>query len=306
MRLISNDLTTFREQICRHLFKVDFKIASEAPFSASIETLAGAPEGMCIRCRHSPGAMFRDRELVKDGVDSVSLIFVERGVGRFEQLGRELNVRQGGAALVRNYEPAAVGSHRPVSCVAVTLLSDKLRSADISTPDQLFARPWAETPALKLLRSYIGCLSNIEASPEIAEAAGRHMVELVRIAAAEAETQPAHEELWQVRLAVALQTIARRFRDPDFDEQAAAAEQGISTRHLQKIFERACTRFTDCLNEARLEAAHRDILDPRYSEATILRIAMDVGYCDVSYFNRLFVRRYGETPSQIRKRSRRD
>ena len=302
MHLTSNNLGTFREQICRHLLNLDFKSGSQEAFTGFVETFGGAPQGMCMRLRHSPGALFRDRELVKDGVDSLSLIFLDSG-GYVEQNGREAEIRRGGATLLRNNEPGASGSRRFLSCVAVILPPDALRSVDGGALDRLNARPWAPTPALKLLRDYAVCLSKIEASPEVTTAAGRHLCELARLAASESEAQPESEELWQVRHSLALQTIARRYRDPWLDENAVAAEQGVSTRYLQKIFERDGVKFVDRLNEARLAAAHRDLTDEKLKGVTILRLAMDAGYRDVSHFNRLFLRRFGKTPSEARKSS---
>jgi AraC-like DNA-binding protein len=44
--------------------------------------------------------------------------------------------------------------------------------------------------------------------------------------------------------------------------------------------------------------------DPLFAESTISAIAYKAGFGDVSHFNRAFRRRYGETPSDVRARSR--
>jgi AraC-like DNA-binding protein len=41
--------------------------------------------------------------------------------------------------------------------------------------------------------------------------------------------------------------------------------------------------------------------DPRHAVRTISSIAYDVGFGDVSYFNRVFRKLYGATPSDIRE-----
>jgi AraC-like DNA-binding protein len=41
--------------------------------------------------------------------------------------------------------------------------------------------------------------------------------------------------------------------------------------------------------------------DPRLADRTIGSIAFDVGFGDLSYFNRSFRRRYGATPGEIRQ-----
>jgi len=301
MRLVSKDVSTFREQICRHLFKLDFKPDSSTEFSAAVEPFLGAPEGMCLRLTHTPGTIFRDRELAKDGVDSLTLIIFERAGGHVEHIGYEADIPHGGVTLLHNCEPAALSSTRPRSTIGVVLPRDVF-DHDSGAPDKLFARSWARTPALKLLRSYVSCLSGIESTPEIAAAAGRHICELARLAANETKMQPEAQDLWEIRLAVALQTIDRHCADPDLNETAVAAEQAISTRYLQKIFSRGGVKFTDRLNEARLATVHRKLLEEKSSETTILRLAMEAGYRDISCFNRQFLRRYGEPPSKIRER----
>jgi AraC-like DNA-binding protein len=42
------------------------------------------------------------------------------------------------------------------------------------------------------------------------------------------------------------------------------------------------------------------LTDPRRGGDKITTIALDAGFSDVSYFNRAFRRRYGETPSDVR------
>ncbi|BBB97383.1 AraC-like DNA-binding protein [Bradyrhizobium elkanii] len=55
----------------------------------------------------------------------------------------------------------------------------------------------------------------------------------------------------------------------------------------------------------RLARAHHLLNDPRHSGSTIGTIAFEVGFGDLSYFNRTFRRHYGVTPSDIRAVPRR-
>jgi len=50
----------------------------------------------------------------------------------------------------------------------------------------------------------------------------------------------------------------------------------------------------------RLARAHRLLTDPRRTERTLTAIAFEVGFSDLSYFNRAFRRRFGATPSDAR------
>ena len=60
------------------------------------------------------------------------------------------------------------------------------------------------------------------------------------------------------------------------------------------------TSFIDYLNEYRLTMASRLLIS---SASSILDIAAEVGFDNLSYFNRVFKQKYSMTPRQFRKES---
>jgi AraC-like DNA-binding protein len=97
--------------------------------------------------------------------------------------------------------------------------------------------------------------------------------------------------------------VARRFSDPNFDLDSAAAASGLSRRYVQKLLEGTGKSFTEHLAGRRLERASAMLTDPRHLHLAIIDIAFAVGFGDVSHFNRMFRRRFGETPSGARAAS---
>lgn len=78
-----------------------------------------------------------------------------------------------------------------------------------------------------------------------------------------------------------------------------ANEAGFSSSHFMKYFKNTMgTSFIEYLNEYRLTMASRLLLS---SDASILDIANEVGFDNLSYFNRLFKKRFLTTPSNYRK-----
>lgn len=74
---------------------------------------------------------------------------------------------------------------------------------------------------------------------------------------------------------------------------------GFSESHFMKFFKHTMgTSFTAYLNSYRLTIAARLLLQ---SDATILSVATDVGFDNLSYFNRAFKKQYGKTPSAYRR-----
>ena len=79
-----------------------------------------------------------------------------------------------------------------------------------------------------------------------------------------------------------------------------ADEIGISQSHFMKYFKNTMgTSFIDYLNEYRLTMASRLLVS---SESSILAISEEVGYDNLSYFNRTFKKRFAMTPRDYRKK----
>jgi AraC-like DNA-binding protein len=79
-----------------------------------------------------------------------------------------------------------------------------------------------------------------------------------------------------------------------------AHELGVTPRYLQRLFEADGKTFSSFLTEQRLKRAHRMLREPDFAERPVSSIAYDVGFGDLSYFNRCFRRAYGATPSNVR------
>jgi AraC-like DNA-binding protein len=66
------------------------------------------------------------------------------------------------------------------------------------------------------------------------------------------------------------------------------------------LFESDGTTFTEFVREERLARAHRMLLSRRFDNKRIGEIAYEVGFNDLSYFHRIFRRRFGQSPGEAR------
>jgi AraC-like DNA-binding protein len=79
-----------------------------------------------------------------------------------------------------------------------------------------------------------------------------------------------------------------------------AKRQQVSDSYIRKLFAGEGTSFSEYVLTRRLVRAHRMLTDRRWAAVGIASIAYEAGFGDLSYFNRVFKRRYGATPSDVR------
>lgn len=81
-----------------------------------------------------------------------------------------------------------------------------------------------------------------------------------------------------------------------------AAAVGFSESHFMRYFKETMgTSFVEYLRDYRLTIASRLLAS---SDSSILNIAAETGFENLSYFNRVFKEKYKMTPRQFRKESR--
>ena len=79
---------------------------------------------------------------------------------------------------------------------------------------------------------------------------------------------------------------------------------GLAPRYIQRLFEAEGSTFSSFVLEQKLARAHRMLTDVRYATSTISAIAFAAGFGDLSYFHRVYRRRYGATPAETRNDAR--
>lgn len=79
-----------------------------------------------------------------------------------------------------------------------------------------------------------------------------------------------------------------------------AAKQGISSSYVRKLFTAEGAKFATFVLDIRIEKVLQMLTDPDSRDHPISAIALKCGFNDISYFNRVFRKRYGCTPSDLR------
>lgn len=174
--------------------------------------------------------------------------------------------------------------------------------------DSVLMRPIpAGREALWLLKSYLRVLQDhgTQWSVEMERAIATHIYDLVALAVGTTRDIAEQVKMRGVR-AARLEGIKRivlkHLGSRNLSVTQVAAAQRVTPRYVQMLFESEGTTFSAFVLGERLAFAHRMLSDPRYSGRPIGTIALDAGFGDLSYFNRVFRRTYGGTPTDVRNR----
>jgi acetamidase/formamidase/AraC-like DNA-binding protein len=99
------------------------------------------------------------------------------------------------------------------------------------------------------------------------------------------------------RVAAAIDT---RLAEPDLSLADIAAQEGMSVRYLQRLFERRHESFSDYLRQQRLERSRADLLDPNHAQESVAQIALRWGFRNPAHFSRSFSAEFGLSPRALR------
>ena len=86
----------------------------------------------------------------------------------------------------------------------------------------------------------------------------------------------------------------------DLSGERIAAANGVSVRHVNRLFAGEGTSLMHYVWERRLIRCRRDLTDPTMAHRTIGKIALAAGFNDLSHFSRAYRARYGTTPREER------
>jgi AraC-like DNA-binding protein len=297
-----HSIQEWRAGFGRKMFNLDFKPGSDAPFRASFNPFL---EGMrIVKADFSAGLTVRSKELARDGDADYGLVIAMSRHLHATQRGREVVLQPGEATVLRVSDPGDVGAHEPFGFMTFMMPFADLEARAHGAGKLVAHRIHRRSEGLDLLRSYVR--SAERNWPRISEARRavirQHFTDLAALAIMP-ETSLGESQFSPVvasRLAAALEHIDACFEVPGLSVTDVARRMAVSPRYLQRILEKSGTSFTDRLNEVRLQRAFELLTRQQGQPRRISDIALQVGFSDISHFNRLFRARFGETPRAVR------
>ena len=265
--------------------------------------------GVCVQRASVSGGISVQRTPDLLSNDDIVLHIQETGRRTVSELDRETIVGAGGALLSSNSDVSTVVLPAPARFVTFGF-PRKLMLALAPGLEDAFVRPLpANSSIVRLLLSYADALEDedTQRSPELQHAVATHIHDLCALAIGttrDAAAIAAGRGLHAARLRAIKADVVRNLRDGHVSVTTLAGRHGLSVRYIQRLFESEGTTLSQFVLGQRLVQVHRMLADPRHARLAISTIAYEVGFGDVSTFDREFRRRFGATPSDVRAAER--
>jgi len=291
-----------REVYGRAIVKHDIEPLPDSAFywHSTLRTLPGLGLASTI-C----SAVHTERTAAQIDSDDLVLNITLAGRRIVRQFGREALVGPGDVAVTRSLYVASCDCEAHSRLVNVRVPLDKL-SRSIGNLDEILVRTNpAGTEHLALLLRYVEMLQSAEGptDPSVQRMVAAHVHELVALtlgANREARTMTASNGVRAARLAAVLEEIDRHSGEHALNALTIAKRLGVTPRYIHLLLENTGKSFSHHLLQKRLEKAIALLRDPQWRHRKIADIAAEVGFTDLSYFNRAFRRHYDATPSDVR------
>jgi len=295
-------VAAWRELFGRTLLNIDIAPRSKERFHATA-TISRSAALSIIRATTAPADQ-SNRGLIAN--DDISFGCVLSGRWFTSQRGRAEEVLAGDGVLLSHGDVGTVSFLEASDFVAFGLPRSAVAPL-VPDIDALFARRVpGSNPALRMLLHYLEFIADegLNAAPELQAALANHVGDLLALslgATRDATELARRRGLVDARLRAIKEDVRKSYHRADLSVHTVAARHGVSARYVQRIFDESGSTFTQYLTEQRLAAAHNVLRRPTAAALPISTIAFDCGFSDVSHFNRLFRRRYGCTPSDVRR-----
>lgn len=191
--------------------------------------------------------------------------------------------------------------------IAVIVLPTKLIAARVSDLNKHWMKKFSSknTPELPLLVGYTRMLMQMkdDLSPELATLAATQIHDLFVLLCGAKQEEAAiasNRGLRTARLRAVKQDITAHITDCELSISQVALRQGISPQYIRALFHSEETTFADYVTGLRLEQIYRFLCNPLHLDRSISTLALDMGFNNISWFNRIFKQRFGLTPTEVR------
>lgn len=156
-----------------------------------------------------------------------------------------------------------------------------------------------DTAAARLLLAHLRACTEVGERDRLGVTARNAAVELLQGVLDNQVVDDPH--LFDALVKAAQDYVESRLTDPDLDPRAIAHALRVSARTLHRAFTGREASIMEHVRRRRLERARTDLLSTAW---TVAEIAARWQFHDSSHFIRAYKKRYGETPTALRRRTK--
>lgn len=286
--------------------RLDIEPQPDHPFELDI-TVRGFSDFAMAAGRLSPTRNTHTGDMIVD--DDVTLVCPIKGHGTLYQRGREITIKSGEATFIANGSPGIFVGHVSSHVCNLRFSRAVLTSMAADIDAAFVAKISHDNAPLRLLKNYLTIIDDEAAlaTADLRRAVALHLHDLAALVVGATRDSAQSAKARGVR-AARLHALKNDIQDNlarrDLSIGMMAVRHGVSTRYVNMLFEFEGLSFSEFVLAQRLARAHRMLSDPRLRAYPISAIAYDVGFGDLSYFNRSFRKMYATTPSDVRESAR--
>jgi AraC-like DNA-binding protein len=294
-------LPMWREVFGRSVVRVEIEPASDQPFHAEAK-LRMLPGLRVVEFTGSAMRFNRTSAMAATGDGSIGFVVNFSRRSMVSQRGRDTTLDVGDAIPIFTDQPAILTGLKHVGMLFPrSALASRVKNIEDAAKQPIPG----DTEALRLLLGYLRGLPDqlALASPKLRRTIANHIHDLAGMALRPHDPVGADcmSAVVAARLHSALDLIARKFDKPGLSVATVARSQGVSPRYLQRLLEMTGMPFVERVNELRLQHAFALLIAENGCDLRISDVALQSGFSDISHFNRLFLARFGDTPSGVRR-----
>ena len=294
----------WREDICRNFCRIDAEPSAGGQIFCKVEIVKVSSLALAMSGGTS-GRFLRSRSLLSDSCDDFILFGATSGGLEVIREGRATELQQSQMWLTDLTAESAVGFHDGNQFQSIRIPRRELLSICPGAESKLAAPLLAGPGIREVIARYFALSAETAASMDAVGQllTARHMIDLVALLLRTGpdETQLATQRGYsEARLQLIQAHVLDRLDDNSLTIASIARRFGLSSKLVQRLFERAGMTFTEFVLEQRLLLARRLLSSLESRQNKIGTIAYTAGFGDLSYFNRTYRRRFGMTPSEWR------
>ena len=292
----------WREELCREFCRLDVepnvgeRIDCKVEFAQLGSLTLATPLG-------SSAQFARTRELLSDARDDLVLLIAVAGRTLLRHSGRPFVLMPSEMYLTEMSAECSADLADGNRFAAIRIPRSELLSICPKAEDRISKVMIENAPLRETIAHYYDFARDAASrlDPDAQRLVARHMVDLVALLLG---TGPEEAELarsrghWAARLRLIEDDIADRLGESDLTIDAIAERHGLSPKQIQRAFERGGTTLSEFVLEQRLIRARRLLGSAGNRGKKIAELAFDAGFGDLSYFNRVFRKRFCVTPSE--------